>query len=264
MSHTGGQPAQQPPHLDTAPPPPGQGPPPTPFPDGAFSPGVGPGTDLTSKLPGRLRGANIFLVVILVLGVIGALWVLNGDIGGTTDRQVFYPYHWPDDVEQVSYADEWYGVDSGGVFTAVLVLIALLFLACAAVAALVILKPGAPRNGKLIGAGLAIAITILVVTIAGGAAFDSWADGEDYNNWWLGSSYYGGITGAVLLIGLFAYPMWADRTGRRMMATAGVSGQPMPPAYGQPPHMQPTMQPGPGVPPPFPPPGPPQQPPPTG
>ncbi len=220
---------------------------------GAFSPGAGPGADLTRKLPGRLRGANIFLVAILLFGVIGAAWVLNGDIGGTTDRDVFYPYHWPDDVETVTYADDWYGVDSGGVFATVIILVALLFLACAAVAALVILKPGATRNGKLIGAGLVLAVAILVVILAGGAAFDSWADDEDFNNWWLGSSYYGGITGAVLLIGLFAYPMWADRTGRRMMAAQGAPEQPA--------HLQPAMQTGPGMPPPFRPPGPPPEPP---
>ncbi len=242
---------------------------------------------LTDKLPGPLKGSNPFLVGALVLAVIAGVVVVTGDIGWTYDRDVFYPYHYPEEVPMYSYLEYSYDVSDGGMYAAGIAVIALLLFLTAIMALLAIVRARTTQARIFLMGGIGLAVGALIATIAGSVAFGSWAADEEFNDWGIGSSIWGGIIGSILLIILFAVPMkwaWPIKVGSPLrqpqpgtIPPPGQQGPPppgpylQPPSMGRPPQQMPPQQrppqakppgsPPPGQPPPQYPPG---QPPPPG
>jgi hypothetical protein len=188
----------------------GQGPPPTPPVQGGRSElldDLGSTYDeLAEKLPGPLKRSNPFLLGALVLSILAAILVVTNPLGGTYQREVFYPYYYPDDIPTVSnlryYWDVWDGaLIAGGILT-----VMVLFLVAAFVAFMVIKDPKSPRVRTYLLLGMSIAVAALIAQIAAGLAFDMWAADKDFNDWWMADSYYYGVGGALVVLTMFAIP----------------------------------------------------------
>jgi hypothetical protein len=214
-------------------------------------------------LPGPLKGSNPFLVGALFISLVAAFFVMTGDIGWVYSREVFYPYYYPDDVAQYSYHDYSYGFSDGGIFAAGIGAITLFLLLSALMAFLAMARARTPQVRHLLLAGIVLAVIALVATIGAMAAFNSWAADEEFDDWGASESAWVGMAGSILLIVLFAVPLYQARSvpapvppppggyGPGTMPFPGASRTPPPPAQ-RPPHHP--AQPPPGRPP-APPPG---------
>lgn len=154
---------------------------------------------LADRFPGPLRGGNPITVFAVLLGFILVFVVFSGDIGGIYDRDVFYPYHYPSDPAQYSYHEYYYDMSDGGLYAGGIAAIGVLMLLTTLAALGAVVMRRRPTSRYLLMAGIGLAIATLVATGAAYSAFSGWAEEEDYNEWWAGSSVYAGGIGSLLM-----------------------------------------------------------------
>lgn len=168
---------------------------------------AGPGW-AAGGLPG---GVDTLLVVGAAIAMIAVVLVTTGDVGWTESQVWLFP---PGELEPetptVTTVKHSYGVADGGLHAVVVVAIAIM-LVLAAVAVLVAVAR--PRRARLlVFAGLALAAGALVVSVAGGLAFNSWAEDEGFTDNGAGSSIWAGIVGSVMVMAVLAVRVaWPGR-----------------------------------------------------
>ena len=132
---------------------------------------------------------------IFVLSVLGGILFLFTEFGGYTTPPYYYWY-------SISLESAFYNPDHAA-FAPIFILVACLFFLNTLISlkGMNVIKFKAPMEANKLG--LYTSVSILVISIAGGIAFEVILSESGATNWWFNTGFYAGLIGGILMTTLY-------------------------------------------------------------